>query len=107
MFNHRKLTQLTKRMAVAHMIGQVEQMGLTVTTADVAAWLSCSKATAKTYLDKMERDGILKKRVDTWRHLVSIHYWNLTGAATELYKLNRYKIAYKILVKEKGISDGQ
>jgi len=107
MFNHRKLPQFTKRMALAHMIGQMQQMHLTITTSDAAALIGCTKATAKTYLDKMVRDGIVTKRVDVWRNFVPVYYWELTGIATERYKLNFYKSQYLVLINAKGIFDGE
>lgn len=49
-----KLPSYTVTCAIAQVVGELQSLGQTVTTADIAAFLQCSKPTAIKYLKKAQ-----------------------------------------------------
>lgn len=94
----RGLPQSIKRMAVLHMIGQMWDMQQIVKTSDVATWLGCTKATARTYLDRLENSHAIAKSVGDWRPTVPVHYFRLTEASYRLYQSGTFLGAYNIVL---------
>lgn len=94
----RSLPKTTKRMAIAHMIGQMDEMTLPVRTSDVAAWLGCTKSTASAYLHDMEKSGVIHKRVENWRGDSNVYYWKLTNGAKLMYSRYAYGLHYQAVV---------
>lgn len=85
------------------MVGQMEQMQQQVTTSIVAAWIGCTKATARTYLEECEREGHLYKRRVAWRGTANVHYWNTSHKARILLDKGFYRDSYYVLLNAKGI----
>lgn len=100
-------TPETMRLALVFMIGQMEVMGLTVTTADVAAFCDCTKITARKHLRILEKQRrILASKVQH-RPKVMKDVWLLSDRSRQERDLfAAYENAYRLLMAQKVENSG-
>jgi len=89
------------QMALLHMLGQMEDMHMAVTTADVAAWCGVTKQTAKKYLDRLYDNFHLNRFDDPYHTHFTRHLWELSIDPKKRYRNGEFCNAYLMFMEQK------
>lgn len=83
------------RMALLHMIGQLEDMGKEwIGTGEIAALMGVSKPTALKRLNMLAEFGSLMKATRMHRPTIDAHVWSLSKSKRRMYRNGHLSHAY-------------
>jgi DNA-binding MarR family transcriptional regulator len=89
-------SQAIVNQAILHMLGQMEDMLMACSTADIATWLHVTKPTAKKYLDDLAQAIYVIRLDGTYRPNRHKHLWKLSLYAKKRYRENQFCEAYHL-----------
>jgi len=82
--------------ALMHMVGQMEDMKIDCSTADIAHWLGVTKPTAKKYLKALYEGGYIESEMLPYRPNFPMFIWTLSNSGRKLYYENRLCESYHL-----------
>lgn len=99
----RELSSYVKVSAICQMVGEMQELGQEVTIADVAAFLGCTKETAKKYLDKSLCFGKVICNEVPYRSNRTMFVYELGEHGKEMFNSELWKSAKNSVLVKRGV----
>ena len=99
----RKLSSYTITNAIAQVVGEMREMGQDVSLSDIAAFLGCTKETAKKYATKAIWSDKLMALQKPYRPNRTMYVYALGKAGHQSFNCPAYQFAKRAVLIQRGI----